>query len=231
LKQVRKLLYVPVIHTQADMGSLGMAIDEASSTVVGNNRWARHKETVASYWDVIESCLVSIEVGPLKIYQDGMAADGELGRKVVEEAARRGSKNHQILLDLMERGAEIRQTEELSLLLEEGTLLLQMTLGGSQAQDAGKYERQKQVLTQRRDEYVADGINRTLKEGETGVLFMGAYHNILPLLDHDIDVTAIKDRERVEAYFQELLSGHDEDKLARLASYLVSSWTADSTPD
>ncbi|MDP2663674.1 MAG: hypothetical protein Q8R28_23405 [Dehalococcoidia bacterium] len=219
---MRKLLYVPVIHTQSDMGSLGLAIDEVSATVVGNNRWARHKETVTSFWDVIEGSLTSIEVGPLKVYQDGLAAGGELGRKVVEEAARRGSKNHRIVLDLMEKGAEIRQTEELSLLLEEARLLLQMTQGGSKAQDARKYERQKQVLTQRRDKSVADSINRTLKEGETGVLFMGAYHNILPLLDQDIEVTAIKDRERVEAYFQELLSGHDEDKLARMASYLVS---------
>ncbi len=221
---MKRLLYVPIIHTLSDMGSLGPAIDEVSASVLGENRWAKHKETVARFWDAIGSYLASVDASHLKLYQDGLAADGNLGRRVVEEAARRGSKNHQIVLNLMDRGAEIRQTEDLLLLLEEGRQLLRATQGGSNANDAQDfltYDYEKQRLTEQRDRFVAGRINETLKEGETGVLFMGAYHNVIPLLAEDILVTEVKPRNKVEAYFQELLNGLDEGELEQLASSLT----------
>lgn len=222
---MRTLLYVPIIHSQSDMGSLGLAIDEVSTSVVGENRWIRHKDTVTRFWDVIESYLFCIEAVNLKVYQDGLAADGDLGRRVVEEAARRGSRNHQIILNLLNRGAEIRHTEDLTLLLEEGRHLLRAAQGGAgghDSQDYAAYAVQKQRLTEQRDRFVAERINETLREGETGVLLMGAYHNVLPLLAMDIQVTEVKQRNKVESYFQELLNGRHQRKLDQLAAYLIS---------
>jgi len=221
---LRSLLYVPIIHSQSDMGSLGLAIDQASASMVGENRWERHKDIVARLWDVIEDYLASVDATNLKIYQDGLAAERELGRRVVEEAARRGSKNHQIVLSLMNRGAEVRQTEDLSLLLEEGRQIIQATqrgVGGQDPQDKRAYEHQKQVLTDQRDRFVADRINTTLREGEIGLLFMGAYHNVLPLLAKDILVTQVKDQHKVESYFHELLNGAGEGMLEQWAGYLT----------
>jgi len=222
---LRKLLYVPIIHDQSDLGSLGPVLEKASSSYVGERRWATHREVLAAFWRAIESFLDSVDAETIRVYQDGLAAEGELGRKVVEEAARRGSNNHRILLGLMARGAEIRKTEDISLLLEEGRQLLRATQGGSvggSVYDQGEFPRQKDQLTDQRDRFVAKQINGTLRQGETGVLIMGADHDVLPHLAEDIIVVSVKEREKVRAYFQELVAGHDEAKLEGLGRYLAS---------
>jgi hypothetical protein len=40
--------------------------------------------------------------------------------------------------------------------------------------------------------FIAHRINDTLGEGETGILFIGASHEILPLLSKDIEVITVK---------------------------------------
>ncbi len=110
--KMRKLLYVPIIHTESDLGSVASAIDSKSSSLCGEERWAKHKETVAKFWESIADYFATIDASNLKIYQDGLPADGELGRKTIEEGARRGSKNLQLILNLMQKGAEIRKTED-----------------------------------------------------------------------------------------------------------------------
>lgn len=222
---MRKLLYVPIIHDPSDLGSLGPILEKASSSYLGERRWARHRETVDAFWKTIDGFLASLDARTLKVYQDGLAAEGELGRKVVQEAARRGSNNHRILLALVKRGAEIRKTEDVGLLLEEGRHLLETTKGGSEGRassDRVEYHQEQYRLTHRRDSFVAERINETLKQGENGILFMGADHDVLSRLAEDIGVVSVKEREKVRAYFQELLLGHDEEKLELLAGYLAS---------
>lgn len=221
---MRKLLYVPIIHTSSDLGSLGPALEGASAAQVGESRWARHRETVAGFWKAIEGFLAAINAQDLRIYQDGLAAEGELGRRVVEEAAKRGSLNYRILLDLMHRGAELRKTEAVSLLLEEGwQLLLAAADGPAPTQGPGGegYQGRKEDLTEQRDRFVAERINETLTEGETGILFMGAYHDVLPHLARDILVQPVKEQRTVKAYFQELMAGGDQARLKELARYLT----------
>ena len=65
-------------------------------------------------------------------------------------------------------------------------------------------------------------IDETLKEGETGVLFMGSYHNIFPYLPKDIIVKQVKDREKINTYFRELVSGEEGRNFGQLSEYLVS---------
>lgn len=222
---MRKLLYIPIIHDQSDMGIFGPALEKASSSYLGERRWAKHKETVATFWRAIEGFLSSVDAKALNIYQDGLAAEGELGQRVVEEAARRGSKNHLVLLDLIARGAELRNSEDIRLLLEEGQHLLEATQGGPETPevfDKIEYQRRKEQLTEQRDKFIADRINQTLREGETGVLFMGADHDVLRHLPEDIIIISVKEREKVRAYFQELLTRHDEETLEHLARYVAS---------
>jgi len=151
--------------------------------------------------------------------------DGTLGRKVIEEAAKRGSKNHQIILSLMARGAEIRKTEDTSLLKEEYQYITGITRSSSATEKniaAKKYILHKNRLTKERDKFVTKTINETLKEGETGVLFMGSYHNIFPYLPKDIMVKPVKDQDKINAYFRELVSGGGGERFEQLAKYLAS---------
>ena len=222
---MRKLLFVPVIHMEPDLGSEAAAIDSKSASLFGEERWAKHKESVAKFWGSIADYFANVDASTMQVYQDGLPADGALGRKIIEEAAKRGSKNHQIILDLMARGAEIRKTENPTLLREEYDHITALTRSKSVAEKtiaSAKYKIRKNQLTKERDKFVAKTIDETLKEVETGVLFMGSYHNIFPYLPKDIIAKQVKDREKINAYFTEFVSGGEERIFEQLAHYLIS---------
>ena len=228
---------MPIIHTEADLGSLAPGIEQATASLCGEERWAEHREAVAGFWRAIEDYLASLDAAGLKIYQDGLAAEGDLGRRVIEEGVRRGSRNYQIVLGLMNRGAEIRTTEDASLLLEEYHQIAGLAGEGPQARVGGvaeerttgegasryaAYELRKEILTKKRDRFIAARVNDSLKDGETAVLFIGAYHDVGSHLAKDIVVRALKEPEKVRAYFQELLAGRDSDGFRQRTDYLVA---------
>jgi len=217
---------VPVIHVESDLGSIAPVIDKRSAEVCGRERWEKHKKTVATFWDVIEEFFKKLDAAGLKIYQDGLMADGDLGRKIIEEGAKRGSKNHQIVLDLVKRGGVIRKTEDIELLKEEYARILKL------AQSKSLWERttayigyrfHKDRLMEKRDSFIAETINETLKEKERGILFIGAFHDVFSYLAADIEVKEVKSREKVRGYFKMLISGGNEEKFNQLADYLVQS--------
>ena len=221
---MRKLLYVPVIHTEPDLGSVASSIDKEGAVLCGERRWARHKEVVAKFWQVVSDYFSSLDAAKLKIYQDGLPVDGEPGRRIIEEGAKRGSQNHQIILNLMKRGAEIRKTEDASLLRQEYKHITTLTGAKSvvgRATAFVKYRLHRDWLMKERDRFVAKIINETLKEGEIGVLFMGSHHHVIPLLSKDIMVEELKERERVKAYFKKLPFSGDAE-YEQLADYLTS---------
>ena len=222
---MRELIYVPVIHVESDLGSIAPVIDKRSAEVCGRERWEKHKKTVATFWDVIEEFFKKLDAAGLKIYQDGLMAEGKLGLKIIREGARQGSRNHQIVLGMIERGGVIRKTEDIELLKEEYARILKL------AQSKSLWERttayigyrfHKDRLMEKRDKFIATTINETLKEEETGVLFIGAFHDVIPHLANEIVVEEVKNREKVKDYFKILISGGDEKKFNELAEYLGS---------
>ena len=218
---MRKLLYVPIIHSEADLGSLGPAVERRSASLYGEKRWVEHKETVARFWESIAEYLLSLDAASLKLYQDGLAADGELGRRIVEEAAQRGSMNYRILLRLMNKGAELRKTEDASLLAQELRLAQEEAVVGNTIYQK-EFSLRKARLTEERDKFIASAIVETLEQGETGILFIGAYHNVHLYLPGDIAVEQLKEPDKVNAYFEELVSGRGGETFQCLASYLTS---------
>jgi len=222
---MRRLLYVPIIHMESDLGSVASTINSKSASLCGEKKWAKHKETVAKFWQNLVVYFDSVDAANLRIYQDGLPADGELGSRIIEEGAKHGSKNHQIILNLMRRGAKLRKTEDPSLLKEEYKSITRLAQSKSAAERTiayARYKLRKGQLTKARDKFVANTIDGTLKEGETGVLFMGSYHSVLPYLPVDIVVEQVKDREKINAYFKELTSRGDSNKFEQLAEYLAS---------
>jgi len=217
---VRKLLYIPIIHSESDLGSLGAAIDKRSASLYGEKRWAEHKETVARFWRSVADYLLSLDAARLKVYQDGLAANGELARRIVEEAAKRGSMNHQVIWQLLSKGAEVRKTEDASLLMEELRLAREES-GAASIRNPGDLSLSRACLMEERDRFIARTIDETLKQGETAVLFIGAYHNVHLYLPRDITVEYLKEPERVKAYFEELVSGGKGRRFQELARYLA----------
>ena len=222
---MKKLLYVPVIHVDTDMGSIAPTIDKRSGEICGRDRWDKHKQIVATFWDQIEEYFKKLNAGNLKIYQDGLMAAGDLGQTIIKEGAGKGSRNYLIVLDLIKRGAEIRKTEDITLLKEEYDRILKL------AQSKSLWERttayigyrfHKDRLMEKRDRFIADTINQTLKVGETGALFIGAYHDVLSLLAGDIAVEEVKKTEKVKEYFKMLISGGDQERFEQLSEYLMN---------
>ncbi len=231
---MRKLLYIPILHTEADLGRLAPALSRESMALCGQDIWEKHKTVVSQFWQRITDYLLSLKVESLKIYQDGMAIGGEIGLKVVEEAASRGSSNHRLILELAQRGASIRKTEDPALLIGEIQNLLEaIGIGSGNSEDKRTepnrmdYRTRRDELMKARDLFIANTINETLKEGETGVLLLGSYHDVRPLLAKDITVQEVKEISKVRAYLEALLV--ERWKWQTLADYLTSPITQSCT--
>lgn len=224
---MRTLLYIPIIHSGADMGSLAAELDRKGVDEFGRDFWNAHVRTVDKYWDIIEQCCQALDSNgiPVKIYQDGMVADGEIASKIMEDSIRAGSRNYQIISRLVNRGAFIMQTEDFALVKKEVDILKEIPTTGMLIVKIFRLLRFKITrsrLIQQRDNFIAGRIAATLGQGETGLIFLGAYHDILSKLPKDIQVMELKEIRKVREY-QKLLPFHDRKKqrFDQLARYLV----------
>ena len=220
----RRLLYVPIIHTSADLGSVASQVEERSRAMSGEEAWNEHKQTVTRFWRAIARYFDALDVSGYQIYQDGLAADGALGMRIVEGAAGQGSLNYQLVKRLVERGARIVKTEDISIVLKEVEGIKEIANARTlvaQSWAALKYERTKKKLLEERDQYIARTINSTLER--SGILFIGAFHNVIPRLAEDIAVEEVKAREKVAEYQRSFFQSHKQVRAEELAVYLAAT--------
>ncbi|NQS88931.1 hypothetical protein HQ584_03980 [Patescibacteria group bacterium] len=223
---MRTLIYVPVIHMSADLGSIAKAVNKRGIAGFGEEFWKKHRDTVSGFWDTITDYFSSIKVTERKIYQDGMVADKEVGEKIIEEGIKSGSKNYELLSRLLKRGVILVKTEDFNLVKEERDRIVKITQAKTTVGKlAGfiRYKLAKNRLLKKRDSFIAKRIDETLNQGETGILFIGAYHNIKTRLLKDIQIIEVKDTDKVREY-QRLLLFHARNKsrFEELGKYLIS---------
>ena len=211
------------------MGSLASALDESATARVGPALWQKHREIVSSFWDSIAQFFASMDVKGFKIYQDGLVANGPDGLRIVREGISQGSKNFEIIGRLLERGAVLMKTEDLALVKQEHAYVTKIARSKSLRErelTALRYKLVQSKLLRQRDDFVVRRIKETLGEGETGILFIGAYHDILSKLPDDIQVSQIKDVARVREYHTTLANPKKRDQHFHfLAQYLISPVT------
>jgi hypothetical protein len=186
----RRLLHIPIIHTEADMGALAGAFKRALVSKFGERGWELNLNAVDRIWTAIEQNLASLNLRYelVRIYQDGLPVCGHELR-IVSELARAGSRNHQLLLRLQRRGARIMGTESAELLVEEYQLAQRLL---ANPPESGQRDRElAHSLLKRRDEFIAARISHTLKPRETGILFMGLLHSVQGKLAPDIEVSEL----------------------------------------
>jgi hypothetical protein len=189
---LRKLIYIPIVHTQADMGKLGKSVRKAYLYKIGRTALKRKTNTIERIWTDIETAIerLSLEYNHVLLYQDGLPVCGK-ELEIVKDLANSGSRNHQILLHLTARGATLMGTESAELLLSEYELYNRILTSGSLSKAAEMEMHQKttaESLLKKRDEFIAQRINDTLSTDRTGILFLGMLHWPVPLLDKDIEV-------------------------------------------
>jgi len=224
---MRTLIYVPVIHTSADLGSLAEDVAKRGKIDLGEEVWRQHEEIVNGFWNVLIKYFDSLEVSGFKIYQDGMVAEGEVGQRIVEEGVRSGSKNYEVIARLIEKGAILVKTEDFSLVSKERDSLIKITQGKIAVEKLIaiiKYKITKNRILKERDRYIARRIAETLHQGERGIIFIGAYHDLKKRLPEDIKIIEIKDINKVREY-QRLLPfyhKHNKERIKELDRYLIS---------
>ena len=224
---MRTLIYVPIIHTSADLGSLAKDVAKRGAADLGTEVWREHQKAVDGFWYALSLYFnYGVDEWKLKVYQDGMVAEGEIGAKIVEEGLRSGSKNYELVSRLLKQGAILVKTEDFNLVKEERDRLLTITQAKSTTQKLVafiKYKFIKNRLLRKRDKFIAQRINETLDDGERGVLFVGAFHNVKKWLAKDIQIKEIKDTRKIREYYSLLpFYGNNKERFEELSRYLTS---------
>lgn len=224
---MRTLIYIPIIHSEADMGSMAAELTQKAIDEFGREFWKTHVDTVNKYWEIISQYCDTIGLGgkAVKIYQDGMVADGKIAIKIMEDSMKAGSKNYEIISRLVKRGAIIVRTEDISMVKKELEMIKSIPSSGALIMKLIRIIRFKisrSKLLNQRDEYIVGRIAATLGPNETGIIFLGAYHNILDKLPKDIIVNEQKGIHKVREY-QKLLPFHARKKqrFEELSQYLI----------
>jgi hypothetical protein len=197
---MRRVIYIPIVHTPADMGSQAGAIEREHIRRHGQGEWARTRRLVEEVWDGLRKRFLALDLDyrRVRIYQDGLPVCGR-EMDIVREVAQGGSRNYALILELLERGAILEGTESPELLREEYERIQRVVqeVSGPQGQvrtgraaeqgretDARESER---ILIQR-DAFIGRRIEESLKEGEVGVLFIGLMHRADRCLPPDVEV-------------------------------------------
>lgn len=179
-----------------DMGSMKDGLEKEGVSKMGRQRWEENQRRIEKFWGEVDREVdgLGLAFEKVRIYQDGLPCAGELGERIVRETADKGSKNYQIIRKLMDRGAIIEATESPELLRQEyGHIkaILEAKTDQERTEAATRYDQVKDRLMEDRDTFIAQNISSTLKDGETGLLFIGASHNVIPKLAKDIEVKSL----------------------------------------
>lgn len=173
------------------MGSLKGPLQTLKLSRVGARGLARAAWLVSKSWDEIDRVVEELPIPErARVYQDGLPVCGN-ERRVVAELAEAGSRNHRLLLRLVDRGAILMGTESSELLLQEYQLAVNaLTARGPRKalRSAGRERDLGESLLERRDKFIGARISGTLNKGETGILFLGALHSVEQYLENDITV-------------------------------------------
>ena len=189
---MRALIYVPVVHSEVDLGSMAAEVQRRFEEVFGAHEWQRRFASVDAMWEGLRDKLLAL---PLpwhctRLYQDGLPVCGR-EPEIVRNLAAKGSRNHQLLDELMGRGATLMGTEDPQLMLAEYRRIQTLVQAARErAPDtvAAELRHEGEVLLARRDAFVARRIDETLGDGETAILFLGLLHRVDELLDGKLEV-------------------------------------------
>lgn len=191
---MRRLIYIPVIHTELEMGSVAPWLKEQYKLKFGKKKWEEHLKLVKEIWQWIKTKIKGLKLTyeKVRIYQDGLPLCGK-ELDIVQKLAERGSINYKIILELINKGAKLEGTESKELLLEEYNNIKNITTNSIKKE----YKGGNKQLFIKRDRYITNRINETLRRDETGILIIGSEHKVYKYLPKDIKINYLiyKSRE------------------------------------
>lgn len=175
-----RLIYVPVLHSTAEMGSAAPAYRAAFVAQNGEAKWAQRTASFDAIWLAIANAIKALwlDLPRVKLFQDSLPVCGKEAA-LVRDLAALGSQNHQLLVKLMNGGATLVGTESPELLVDEYRMLQEPQTRTTQTGAA---------LLEARDRFIAGRIEAALQDQDDGLLFMGALHDVAKFLPPRIRV-------------------------------------------
>ncbi len=189
LSERRRLIYVPIVHESADMGSQAEKLRQIYVARYGLRAWQESRKAISAYWLRIEREIerLNLDYKKVRLYQDGLPVCGQEA-EIIRDVAETGSRNYSLLQNLIRKGSFFEGTEDPALLCAERDLL--------NASDQPEAEKQANAskLMKQRDQFISDRIDQTLQPGEVGIVFIGALHKLREILPKDIEVRILLER-------------------------------------
>jgi len=189
---MRKLIYIPIVHTEDDMGSMAEFVKKEYKRTYSRQQWQQHKKTVEKLWrDIREKVLnLSVNWNMVRVYQDGLPVCGKV-LEIVNELSEEGNINHKLVMELHQKGAKIEGTENPKLLIAEYNHIMKIAYAENLIERdrlIEKHNNESGKLLSQRDLFIANRIDKTLENGEIGILFLGLMHQADKLINKIIDV-------------------------------------------
>jgi|SRR3989344_852 len=218
---MRRLIYVPMIHSEKVTPST-LATSGFSLNI--------DPELARRFWQIVTDAVANLDIPVERIFFEGFTQDvpqKTLAALLAETDE--GLPEHKTVKELIKKGATLEQTEDRLLQVEISRTLKELGEGfqyfnreldkmGDEVETITEEDvevtrryiqaiEEFEAINARRDEYVARRITDTLGDGETGILFMGASHDIISKLPGaDIQVEPLDERLReFDEQFRELI--------------------------
>lgn len=190
---MRALVYIPILHTTSDMGTLAGSMKEAYVKKFGKKKWEEHVRVIDEMWKGIRQKIrqMNFPYRKVKVYQDGLPICG-MEKRIIAELAKKGSPNHKLIQSMIRKGATVVGTEDPKLLLAEYGHIKKIAEAKTHEERERlihDFEKESALILRQRDKKICHQIDSTLKKGEIGVLFIGLAHRVDELLPKDIRAT------------------------------------------
>ena len=179
----RTLIYYPILHSMEDLGQFKEIVRRASIEKSGLKSVEQKAAAISQLWRNIEKSIqdLSLTGRIVRLYQDGLALCGK-EKEIVKDMVKQRSANYLLLSKLMAKGMILMGTESPALLLKEYEAAKRQLKNQRNVLN----EAYDQNLLEQRDQFIADRIDQTLNDKETGIVFLGVLHNLEKYLKPDI---------------------------------------------
>jgi len=196
MPEISTLIYVPILHTQKEAGEILVSLRGSESEKPLNSMVQQEKPTKEMWEGIYEKLKESnIHYPSVRIYQEALPVCGKES-EIVAKLAEKGSRNHQLILELMRKGARLEGTEDPDLLIKEYDYLTKLVSTVSVSvqnyrQALKEYQDKSMKLMKKRDLFITKRIKDSLKNGEMPLVFMGVRHQLEKLLQQDFVINYI----------------------------------------
>jgi hypothetical protein len=184
VSDVPRMIYIPILHSRKEAGDIIASLSDDNVAQKPIEHSSGQENSIKEMWDGIYEKIneIGLRYHLVRIYQDALPVCG-MEDRIVKKLAGKGSLNHQIVLDLMKKGARLEGSEDPDLLIKEYSYLEQLiseVSGSAKAyrQGISEYKKKSVKLMKQRDVFIAERIKGTIKAGEIPLVFMGVRHEL-----------------------------------------------------